>query len=111
MFSSTSIPLFTTTISVLRIYPGTEYDEPYESELYDTIATGVRAVIDHPGGQIQLAGGQQNVAIYGLKCDRTDLTTIDLVVDEQTGRTFRISWLMIYPDHVEAQLYDTEGEV
>lgn len=111
MFSSTSIPLSTTTISVSRIAAGTEYDEPYEGETWDLIATAVPAVIDRPGGQIQLEGGQQNVAVYGLKCDVTDLTYLDLVTDETTGRTFRIQWLMAYPDHIEAQLYDTEGEV
>ena len=111
MFSSTGIPLSTTTISVSRIPVGAEYNEPYEGDVWDVIATAVPAVIDHPGGQLQQEGGQQNVAVYGLKCDRTDLTYLDLVTDETTGRTFRIQWMIAYPDHIEAQLYDTEGEV
>jgi hypothetical protein len=111
MFSSTGIPLSTTTISVSRIPVGAEYNEPYEDDQWDLIATAVPAVIDHPGGQLQMGGGQQNVAIYGLKCNTTDLTYLDLVTDETTGRTFRVQWLVAYPDHIEAQLYDTESEV
>ena len=107
------IPLSTTTIAVLRLKEGVEYDEPYggaEPHNRDTIATGVRAVIDNPGGRVQLEGGQQAIAQYGLKCDPTDLRILDLVQEERTGRVFRIDWLIAYPEHVEALLRDTEGE-
>lgn len=111
------IPLSTTTISVLRIPKVDEYDEPYsgagEPER-DVVAVGVRAVIDMPGGNIELEGGQQNVADYGLKCDPIGavLNYSDWIKDEQTGRTFRIVWFLDYfGSHIEARIRDTEGEV
>lgn len=108
------IPLTTTSIAVHRLTPGSEYDEPYagpEPLNRDLIADGVRAVIDTPTGFAQVEGGQQNVATYRLVCDPVDLTYLDLVQDETTGRYFRVQWLLAFPDHVEAGLYDTEGEV
>jgi hypothetical protein len=107
------IPLSTTTIAVLRIKTGSEYDEPYggaEPRNRDVIATGIRAVIDNPAGRVQLEGGQQAIATYGMKCDPTDLQYLDLVQEEPTGRYFLVDWLIAYPDHVEAMLRDTEGE-
>lgn len=107
------IPLSTTTIAVLRLKTGSEYDEPYggaEPLNRDVIATGIRAVLDHPQGRAQLEGGQQNIATYGLKCDPTDVRYLDMIQEEPTGRLFRIDWFIAYPDHVEAGLHDTEGE-
>lgn len=109
------IPLSTTTIAVLRLKPGSEYDEPYAGpEPYNrTVAySQIPAVIDSPAGLLQLEGGQQNVARYRLVCDPVDIVYTDLIQDEQTGRHFQISWLHTYfADHVEVGLYDTEGEV
>lgn len=108
------IPLSTTTIAVLRVDPATEFDEPYAGTepLNRVVAeNAVRAVIDHPAGTVEQAGGQQNVAGYGLKCDPVDIVYDDLIQDETTGRTYAIEWIIFYPDHVEARLYDTEGEV
>ena len=112
------IPLSTTTIAVHRLSAGSEYDEPYagaEPHNRDVITTGVRAVIDTPSGingNLQLSGGQQNLARYRLICDPTDIVYTDVIEDEQVGRHFRVQWLIHYPnDHVEAGLYDTEGEV
>jgi hypothetical protein len=107
------IPLSTTTIAVLRLKSGSEYDEPYggaEPLNRDVIATGVRAVIDNPAGRVQVEGGQQAIATYGLKCDPTDLHYLDLIQEEPTGRLFRVDWIIAYPDHVEATMRDTEGE-
>jgi hypothetical protein len=107
------IPLSTTTIAVLRLKPGVEYDEPYggaEPLNRDVAATRIRAVIDHPTGRVQLEGGQQAIAAYGLKADLTDVQYLDLIQDEPTGRIFRIEWFIAYPDHIEAGLRDTEGE-
>lgn len=108
------IPLSTTTISVLRLSPGTENDEPYSgAEPYnrDTVATGIRAVIDSATGRVQLEGGQQATGTFGLKCDPVDLHYLDLVKDDATGRHFHLDWFIAYPGHVEAGLRDTEGEV
>lgn len=109
------IPLSTTTVSILRLKPGTENDEPYagpEPHNRDVVAIGVRAVISYPTGQVQFEGGQQNVARYTCVIDPTDVHYTDLIQDEQTGRYFKIAWLMDYiGDHVEIGLYDTEGEV
>ena len=111
------IPLSTTTISVLRIKPGDEYDDPYSGSGEpdrDVVVSGVRAVIDQPGGRIELEGGQQNIIDYGLKCDLVTggLKHTDWVKDDYTSRTFRIVWFIEYPnDHIEALMRDTEGEV
>lgn len=111
------IPLSTTTISVLRIKAEDEYDDPYDGSgepERDVMVTGVRAVIDQPGGNLQLEGGQQNVIDYGLKCDPLDfgLKLSDWIKDDLTSRTFRIVWFIYYPnDHIEALMRDTEGEV
>jgi hypothetical protein len=111
-----AIPLSNTTITVLRIKDPDLYDEPYagsgEADR-DEVAAGVRAVIDNPAGRVDLEGGQQNVADYGLKCDPIDtgLRYLDWVKDARSGRTFIVVWLIDFGDHIEAQMRDTEGEV
>lgn len=111
------IPLSTTTISVLRIKAADEYDDPYDGSGEpdrDIVATGVRAVIDQPGGNLELEGGQQNILDYGLKCDQFSpgLKLSDWIKDDLTGRTFRIVWFIYHPNsHLEARMRDTEGEV
>lgn len=108
------IPLSTTLISVLRIPVADEYDDPYDGAgepERDVVYADVRAVIDYPGGTVDLAGGQQNVTDYGLKCDPVDLRNSDWIKDAYSSRTFRIVWYMAFPEHVEARMRDTEGEV
>lgn len=108
------IPLSTTSISVLRLNAGSEYDEPYagtEPHNRTLAASGVRAVIDRPAGNVVLAGGEQAVADYDLICDETDIGYGDLIQDDTTGRTYRITQLITYPgEHVEAGLRAVEGE-
>lgn len=108
------IPLSTTWVSVLRIKSDDEYEDPYtgagEPER-EVVYTDIRAVIDFPGGNLDLAGGQQNVTDYGLKCDPVVLRNSDWIKDLISERTFRIIWYMAFPEHVEARLRDTEGEV
>jgi hypothetical protein len=109
-----SIPLATTKITVLRSPASSDFDEPYsgDSDAQRTAsAEHVRAVIDRPTGSAEIAGGQQNVIDYGLKCDLVDLSYLDHIRDETTGRTFRIVWFLAYPEHVEAGIRDVEGEV
>lgn len=108
------IPLATTTISVLRP-PDADMDaEPYAgTEPADliTAAAGVKAVIDYPSGNTQLAGGEQVVWNFQLVCDPTDLRRLDMVRDETSDMRYRVVWVQIYPgDHVEAGLRFVEGE-
>lgn len=108
------IPLSTTWVSVLRIKDDAEYDDPYDGSgepEREVVYKDVRAVIDYPGGNLDLAGGQQNVSDYGLKCDPVVLRNSDWIKDSVSSRTFRIVWFMAFPEHVEARLRDTEGEV
>lgn len=108
------IPLSTTTIRVLRIPDDDEYDDPYDGAgepERDVAYTNIRAVIDYPGGNLDLAGGQQNVTDYGLKCDPVILRHSDWIKDLTSLRTYRIVWFMEFPGHVEARMRDTDGEV
>lgn len=110
------IPLSTTTISVLRTPDANVYDEPYggagEPER-TVVASGIRAVVDSPAGRLDVEGGQQNIADYGLKCDPipAGLRYPDWIKDARDGRTFRIVWFVDFGDHMEALMRDTEGEV
>lgn len=109
------IPLSTTTIDVLRGSVSSGYDEPYSGGSdpagWTPVASNVRAVIDHPTGNIDLGGGQQNVTNYGLVCDPVELQYTDQIYDRTSKRTYRIIWFLAYPEHVEAGLRDVEGEV
>lgn len=108
------IPLSTTTISVLRLPAASKYDEPYSSAEpagRTPLASGIPAVIDHPAGSAQIAGGVQAIEDYQLVCDHTEIGYLDLIADDTTGKTYRLTWLMTYPDHVEAGLRAVEGEV
>lgn len=108
------IPLSTTTVSVLRLSDGTDYDEPYggaEPLNRTVVVAGLPAVIDHPNGNAQLAGGVQAIGEYQLVCDNADLSYLDLISDDGTGKVYRITWLIAYPgDHIEAGLRAVEGE-
>lgn len=111
------LPLSTTTVSILRLPTADLYEEPYGgSDVQDrtTVASGIRAVIDQPGGSLQVEGGQQNIANYGLKCDPIsggeNLHYLDLIQDDRSGRTFRIVWFIDHFDHIEAVMRDVEGE-
>lgn len=110
------LPLWITTVSILRIPQASEYDEPYngagETDR-DEVASGIHAVIDDPGGTTDVQGGQQNVADYGLKCDPVPagIDYSDWIRDARDGRTYRIVWFIDFGDHIEARMRDTEGEV
>lgn len=110
------LPLSLTTISVLRIPPANDYDEPYsgaDDTSRDVVASGVRAVVDFPGGNLSVEGGQQNIAEYGLKCDPFPggLRHTDWIKDARDSRVYRIVWHIDFGTHLEARLRDTEGEV
>lgn len=110
------IPLSNTTITVLRIPDANLYDEPYDGAgepQRQVAAKDVRAVVDNPGGSVDVGGGQQNVADYGLKCDPfpAGFRYTDWVKDDRNGRCFRIVWFVDFGDHLEALMRDAEGEV
>jgi hypothetical protein len=107
-----SIPLATTTITVLRSPPGDVYDEPYDGNVpadWDTVAAGVRAVIDRASGREQVAGGEQNRVDLSLVCDRCDIDHLDAVRDDRTGRIYRVVWVLDYGPHVEGGLQIVQG--
>lgn len=108
------IPLATTTITVLRTAGPDEYDEPYGGSQptdRETVASGVRAVLDRPNGREQVAGGEQSTVDLSLVCDRCDIDYRDLVKDERTGRLYRVVWTLDYGGHIEGGLRIVLGEV
>lgn len=106
------IPLSTTTVTVTE--PGTadEYAEPYSTPAARSVtAHGVRAVIDYPGGQEQIAGGEQAIWNFRLICDPVVISRSAQITDDTSGMTYRVEWVMTYPQHVEAGLRYVEGEI
>jgi hypothetical protein len=106
------IPLATTTITVLRSPADQAYEEPYGGDVpadWDTVATGVRAVIDRPTGREQVAGGEQNRVDLSLVCDRCDLDHLDAVRDDKSGRVYRVVWVLDYGPHLEGGLQIVSG--
>lgn len=107
-----SIPLATTTITVLRSPAGDVYDEPYGGDVpadWDTVVTGVRAVIDRAGGREQVAGGEQNRVDLALACDPCDVDHLDAIRDDRTGATYRVVWVLNYGPHIEGGLQIVKG--
>jgi hypothetical protein len=94
-----SVPFASTTVSVLRLAPGTEYVEPYNSaaEVRQTVATGVRAHISpvETHSREARAGGEQAVVQYKLDCDipLSGINHLDLLKDERTNIIYKIRWI------------------
>lgn len=109
------IPLSSTTITVLRAKAADVYDEPYGGDLpasdWDTVATGVRAVIDRATGREQVAGGEQSRVDLSLVCDRCDIDHRDMVRDDTSAAVYRVVWVLDYGPHIEGGLQVVEGEV
>jgi len=84
-----SIPLATTTITVLR-----STGDPYETQTTEPVASGVRAVIGRPRGDETPTGGSQEVAEFRLNCDPVDLEHTDQVRDDQTSEVYEVVWAM-----------------
>lgn len=102
-----AIPVATTRISVERKraqtagqpvdrdpwedgYPG---DQPEE---WETVASGVRAVVSVGTGRTVGPGAAQRVE-FSLQCDPTDLRHLDRVRDETTGDLYEVEWAMTSP--------------
>lgn len=85
------IPLFTTTISILRSDQDGATDD-YDGVSYSTLTSGVRAVIGAPGGTETVLGGSSEDVGWRLNCDPTSIRHDDRVLDESTGETFEVVW-------------------
>ena len=108
-----SVPLHTTTITVLRV-PANPARDPYDAKpVAELIASGIRAHISTPRGREQTAGGSQEVVEFRLSCDSVDLRHTDQVRDEQTDALYEVTWARdrqgLGPDHVEAGLKQVTG--
>lgn len=109
------IPLSTTTVTILRTPVEDSYDEPYSgNDTSSRVEAGknIRAVIDRPSSDKErTAGGEQSTVDLWLVCDPCDLTYLDLIRDDTTGQTYRVTFVVNYGVHVEAGLRVTEGVV
>ena len=88
-----SIPLATTTISVLRV-PGAATTDPWDAPgAAQTVASGVRAVIGRPRGNEGGDLGTQEVVDLVLTCDPTDIEHTDRIQDEQSLEIYEAVWV------------------
>lgn len=110
-----TIPLSTTTITVLRLPaietpgPGEEWLDPYDAQPARTeVATGVRAHFSSPTGREIVQGGEQERVDFVLLCDTltVGLNHLDEVEDETTGELYEVVWarrrIGLGLDHIEA---------
>lgn len=113
-----SIPLASTTISVLRSSQTAQYVEPYGGDVsrgWKITAKGVRAVIGAPGGSEIVRGGEQEVVMYSLHCDPVNIDHTSRVLDEKTGEQFEVVWIKkrtgLGMSYMTGQLRQVEGLV
>ena len=107
-----SIPIHTTTISVLRVPEDAERD-PYDAQPEaEVIASGVRAHISTGGGSETVVGGTQEVVTHRLSCDPTDIDHDDRIEDAE-GQTYDVVWVSdrvgLGMDHTQAGLKRVSG--
>jgi hypothetical protein len=105
-----TLPLSTTTITVLRPADG----DPYVASVQaPTVVATVPAHISSPSGTSQIIGGEQSTVELRLICEGCDLRHTDLVKDNATDAVYSVSWVTIRRglglDHVSAGLRFTEG--
>ena len=111
-----SIPVHTTTISVLRVPADPERDPLDPQPPAAVIASGVRAHISTSRGSEAVAsGGSQEVVYFRMSCDPTDLVHTDQVQDEQTGELYEVTWARFRVgmglDHTQAGMKQVSGVV
>lgn len=98
------LPLHTTTISVQRPSAGDAFD----TTVYTTVASGVRAHIGAVGGSELVGNGSSQTLNARLDCAVTILRHGDRIVDATTGYTWQVTWAALRYglglDHVEADL-------
>lgn len=102
-----TIPLATTTISVLRSDQDGSKDST-DTLTFAAIAMGVRAVIGNPRGTETNTGGSSEAVTARLDCDPTDLAHGDRVTDETLAQTWEVTWVRrrigFGLDHIVAEL-------
>lgn len=103
--------LATSTFAISR--PAVDGD-PYETAAVTSIATGVAAHLSAPSGNDQRVGGDQEVVDAVLLAPPTPtLVRGDIVLDEATSESWRITWtrarLGLGLDHQKAGLVAVKG--
>lgn len=108
-----SIPLATTTISVARVAADPTRDGYDAPPAASTVASGVRAHIGRPAGNVNLAGGVRESVGFTLDCDPIVLTTGDTITDDRTGEQYTVLWartrIGLGLDHTQAALQQVTG--
>jgi hypothetical protein len=88
-----SIPVATTTISVLRSdQDGTKDAIDLASSTWSPVFSGIRAVIGSPAGGETNAGGSSEQVAARLNCDPITLRHTDRVLDDPTGVLYEVTW-------------------
>lgn len=86
-----SIPLSTTTISVLR---PPENEDPFDTTGDSSvIVSGIRAVVSAPRGRDEINPGDKEVIDMVLYCDLCDLQSTDVVTDSATSIVYSVVWV------------------
>lgn len=106
------LPVATTTVTITR-WTGQDGD-PYEVGRSVATSVTVEAVIGSPSGSLRGAGGARSEVDAVLHVPAGTLLPADAtVLDDQTGRTWRVAWVEERPglgiDHVRAGLVRVSG--
>lgn len=118
-----SIPLATHVIDVYRP-TGTQQTRDPEAQGYDDtpipqtpvlVATSVRAVIAPGSGRGVSNAGESETVEYSLRCDPTDLSYLDTVIDTADDTAYEVVWALTTPGiaglgHTAAGLRTTKGQ-
>jgi hypothetical protein len=87
-----TLPLTATTIAIRR--PTEAATDPTDPPTVTPVAAGVPAVIASPAGTDFVAGGSRELVDAALLVDPdVDVQREDLIDDELTGATWRVTWL------------------
>lgn len=113
-----AIPFNTTTISILRLPDAALDDEPYQVEVRNVVASGIRAVISlspqNRGSEVT-EGGERSTVKARLTCDPCDLKHTDKVVDAVTEQIWTVEYVEdrqgLGLDHVTAGLIRIAGRL
>lgn len=112
-----SIPISTTTVTVLRV-PGSATRDPYDPEpAATTVAAGVPAHISTSYGREQQRGGSQSVTSLRLSCDPipAGLLHTDRILDDKTGEVYEVTWAVarfgLGMDHLQGGLRQVSGVI
>lgn len=109
-----SLPFNTTTVTVKR-RPTTGTEDAFDVPDYETIRTGLRAVIGSHSGSETDAGGASSTRTAHLVTDPYDMKHGDQVTDETTNETWDVVWAArrngLGVDHTAADLIQITDRV